>query len=850
MSFGLRGRIEGDRNARETATLEIARLVEDEHLELRPASVSAGPESAVYGTRIALHAVTAGVYDPGMKADAEGRDGIGNVVARWSAPPMSRLVTARLDVPASAERLSPIPDGLGEAGLRALSSLGIHSLWSHQADAVAAALRGEDVVMATPTASGKSLAFQLPVIDALARDPRATAIFLYPTKALEHDQMKGLRALIRGAGLDVTVATYDGDSPADRRRLARARARVILTNPDMLHMGILPHHASWAPFLAGLRYVVLDEMHGYRGVFGSHFANVARRLSRILGFHGARPAWIASSATIANPGELASALVGRPFSVVGASGAPSGPRILYFMTPALVDEASGVRGSYLHMAARAAADLVRAGLQTLVFAQSRRAVEIVLRYVRDDLAPGGLPPEAVQGYRGGYLPSLRRSIEDGLKQGATRCVIATNALELGVDVGSLDAVVLAGFPGTIASTWQRLGRAGRSHAPSIAVLVGSASPLDQFVIRHPEWLAETAPERGLVDPDNLEIVLPHLRCAVFELPFARDEGFGGLDPDAVAEVMTHFASEGLVHSGEGRHVWVADEYPGAGLSLRAIGGEPFVVLDSTLGQALGEVDARSTARTLHENAVYQHSGLPYLVEKLDLETRQAHVREIDPDYYTQPSVATTLTPIETLGSRSLPDAVLHLGEIRIVEKVTGFKKIRYGSHENLGYGEVDLPESVTETFAVWIAPTVSGIDLVCRALAGEDAGAASPLLASWVEEGMDGTGSLLRQVSSLRLMCDPRDLGAAVGMPGEAGAGDGSAMLPVLYVFDAHAGGVGIAERLFDEIGIHAHDALEVLDGCPCTAGCPSCVGPPDREGAPRKAAARAMLALIAEEVH
>lgn len=775
-----------------------------------------------------------------------------------------RLVTARLEIPARRPRTAPLPATLGEGARRALAHLGIAELYSHQLEAFELLADGRDVVVSTPTASGKSLCYALPVLDSLSRDPGATALLLFPTKALSRDQGKALTTLLRHADLPVQVAAYDGDTNPDARRRARGRARVVLTNPDMLHMGILPHHTMWAAFLSGLSYVVIDELHQYRGVFGSHFANVLRRLDRVLGFYGSRPRTVCSSATIANPDALAAALAGRPFELVSGSGAPAGHRTVLFMTPPLVDPGGGVRGSYLHLSARIAAELADRGLQTLVFAQSRRSVEMLLGYVRDRVRAAGMEPERVQGYRGGYLPRMRRRIEDGLKAGELRCVVATNALELGVDVGSLDAVVLAGYPGSVASTWQRIGRAGRRSAPSLAVIVGSASPLDQYMISHADWLADASPEKGLVNPDNLDIVLEHVRCATFELPFEHGERFGGLPGDEVAEILAHLAREGLVHRTGTVHAWVADEYPGSAVNLRSVGPEPFVVLDETLGEVLGEVDGRSAHRMLHEQAIYQHGGLPYLVERLDLTHRRAHVRQVDPQYTTRPVVSATITPVEHVDARESGRLHAHLGEVRIVERVTGFTRIRYGTHENLGHGEVDLPEMAMEAFAVWIQldeqAIASGTERLAERLASSDALLAplgtshgSLVVPAWLVEALGGLGHLLRHIASLRLMCDPHDVVPAVGA-GTLGYGGETAgdvpMLPALYIHESQPGGVGLVERLYDDIPEVCADALDALMRCPCDNGCPSCVGPPDRDDVLKKRGCTLLLELGAGHVH
>nr|MCU0686251.1 DEAD/DEAH box helicase [Polyangiaceae bacterium] len=695
--------------------------------------------------------------------------GLEPVIDRWlGALPLRERFMLDVTLKAEPERSVPLPDSLAPGLRAALEAKGVGSLYSHQAEAYEAARAGLHVAVSTPTASGKSLCFHLPVLQALAEDPEARALYLFPTKALARDQEASLRALAEAAGLGAGVAAYDGDTPAEARRSIRERSPVVVTNPDMLHAGVLPRHTEWARLLQRLRYVVLDEVHAYRGVFGSHVANVLVRLLRVAAFHGSRPTFLCASATIGNVAEHVARLTGvdpGALRLITQSGAPRGDRRVLVYDPPVLDERSGLRASYLKEGVRLAADLLRARVPTLIFAQSRNSVELVLRYLRERCG-AELGENALMGYRGGYLPGDRRAVERGLREGRLLGVVATNALELGVDVGSLDAVVCLGYPGSVAALWQRFGRAGRRLEPSLALLVASGAPVDQYLARSPSYLLGRAPEEAQIDPANPEIVLPHLRCAAFELPFAGGERFGHLDAEACRDALAYLAEHGVLHEARGRYHWVGDGHPAGDTKLRSTGWENFVVVDALTGRALAELDWRSAHSMLHERAIYQHDAEQYEVERLDYEGHRAYVRHAQSDYFTQAVSQTRVSVLQESAVRPFrapaadapggaPDdapggATAGWGDVQVVERVTAFKKIRFVTHEPLGYGEVHLPEMHMQTTACWLRMPPS---LFRRARLGR---------ASAVD-ALDGVASALGAVCSLALLCDGRDLRVGLG---------------------------------------------------------------------------------------
>jgi DEAD/DEAH box helicase domain-containing protein len=692
-----------------------------------------------------------------------------------------------------------------------LKRSGITAPYSHQAQAWELLEDGRNTVIATPTASGKTLCYNVPAMSRLAENKDAVALYLFPTKALARDQEQATCSFAAGVGVKAEVFVYDGDTPGAARRVARDRARILISNPDMLHTGILPHHASWARFFAGISLIVIDELHVYRGVFGSHVANVLRRLLRVASFYGAKPNVVACSATIRNPLELAQRVVGLDFSLVDTNGASAGARTFAIFNPALVNPELGIRRSVLKETARLASRLVAAKKKVIVFCRSRRGVEIVLRYLKNRITGFEGDPSRIRGYRGGYLPALRREIESSLKNGELDAVVATNALELGIDIGSLDAVVLAGYPGTVAGLHQRSGRAGRRKGASLSLLITSSDPLDQFLAREPHYLFGATPESAMVQPDNVDVLLGHLRCAAFELPFLAGDRFGTLRAEDNEAALDCLVEEGTLTLSKGKYFFIDDSYPAADFSLRSIEAKRIVAVDLASDRPIAQVDWHSARRELHNDAVYQHEGVTYQVERLDMEKERAYVREVEPTYYTIAVCDVKIDVTDQRESKPCGSGLVVTGEVEVKENITGYKKVRFYTHENLGYGDVVLPPSNMDTEATWFVPAST---LVGR------------LGATLFQRGLEGFGYALHQVAALRLMCDPKDLEYTVEIDPNAVGEDIESPQMVLFLYDAHAGGVGLAERAYDKCKVILKDTLGLVSGCTCSGGCPSCLGP------------------------
>src|SRR5712675_700595 len=542
------------------------------------------------------------------------------------------ILTAVRRFPAKEGQYGEFPPWMHADLVAAYAAEGVRRPYTHQAEAAEAVHAGKNVVIVTPTASGKTLCYNLPVLNAILDDTDTRALYLFPTKALAQDQLAELHDLNQRLEDRFGVFTYDGDTPADARKAIREKSHIVLTNPDMLHTGILPHHTRWTRLFENLRYIVIDELHTYRGVFGSHLCNVLRRLRRIARFYGRDPQFICCSATIANPGELASRLLETEVEVLNSNGAPAAEKTFVFYNPPVVNRALGIRRSYINESSRVAQEFLKHELQTIVFANSRLHTEILLTYLQQVNPHAAGKAETIRGYRGGYLPNERREIERGLRDARIRGVVSTSALELGIDVGSLDAVVMAGYPGTIAATWQRAGRAGRRSGSSCAVLVASSAPLDQFIVRHPDYFFGNTPEHAFIQPDNLEILINHLKCAAFELPIEATDKMGEVD---LPELCARLAEAGFLHlAGENYH-WTQEAYPADTISLRSVTSDNFVIIDVTgAPNVIGEIDFPSALVFVHEKAIYLHGGQQFHVEHLDFKERKAYVKRVDVDYYT------------------------------------------------------------------------------------------------------------------------------------------------------------------------------------------------------------------------
>lgn len=731
--------------------------------------------------------------------------------------------------PARPADFADFPENLHPRLRDVLAARGIQRLYAHQREAYDRIAAGSNVVVVTPTASGKTLCYNLPVLHRLTAEPGARAMYLFPTKALSEDQLDELNGLIEQMGSDLCAFTYDGDTPQDARRAIRSRANIVLTNPDMLHTGILPHHTKWAKLFENLRYIVVDELHYYRGVYGSHLANIMRRLRRLCEFYGSKPQFIACSATIANPQELAGTLMDAPFQLIDRNGAPAGEKVFICYNPPVVNRQLGIRRSYINETRRIAMELLDCDQQTLVFANNRLATEILVTYLKDAFDKERLPTDSIRGYRGGYLPRERREIEKRLRSGDIRAVVATNALELGIDVGSLDAIVMAGYPGTIASTWQRAGRAGRRNTASLAVMVASSAPLDQYVVEHPEYLFDRSPEHAHVNPDNLEILLNHLKCAAFELPIRSDEKFG---PHAVSEICAFLAQQGLLHLSANCWHWTSDSYPADAVSLRSVSSDNFVVVDMTdESKIIGEVSYTAALTTLHEKAIYLHEAKQFHVERFDFKERKAYVKRVDSDYYTDAIDYTQVKPLREFEKTEVASDVQKVhGDVRVNRQIVGFKKIKFYTNENVGAGKLSMPEQQMHTTAFWLhfpAPFLAGL------------GQYTP---TERQNGLTGLGNAFQTIASLLLMCDPHDLGIALT---EDISGGLLAWEPDLFLYDSYPGGVGLSAPLFRLADRLIDQTRELIENCPCEAGCPACVGPVGEIGDRGKEAALAILRAL-----
>jgi len=749
-----------------------------------------------------------------------------------SSPDFAPDIVINRLIPAQEGVFAPFPDDLNEIIIKALNSKGINRLYSHQTEVWKHTRAGKNVVVVTPTASGKTLCYNLPCLNALLSDNSARCLYLFPTKALSQDQQSELNETTGwGDGLKIKIFTYDGDTPDSLRISARDTGRIIISNPDMLHAGILPNHPKWINFFSNLKFIVIDEAHVYRGVMGSHVANVIRRLKRVAAFYGALPQFILCSATIANPAEHSKALIGQDIELVDKNGSPRGEKRIILYNPREVDKVQGKRASVDIESRRWMTSLLKAGIKTILFAHSRIRTEVVASYVNDDIKNifSDNSRIRVEAYRGGFLPSERREIEKGLREGSIHGVVSTNALELGIDIGGLDASVIAGFPGSFNSFWQQSGRAGRRAGTSISVFIANMSPVDQYIVNNPDWFFRKTSEEAHIDPDNPYILTDHVKCACFELPFT-DEELGVINDgceersapalnaygENAKDALEFLEDSGIVRHAGGKWHWADRSYPAEGISLRSAGADNIIIIDVTNGKntVIGEMDRPSAKEMIFLNAVYIHRGRQYMVELLDINNKKCLVRESNVNYFTDGVVKTDIKVLTDDEVFSYDNDNLKmqgvLSDVLVRSQVTKFKKIKFGDkEENIGYGDINLSEEEIQTRSFILTfPSHSEGGKILLNMDEQSIGKA-----------LSGAGTMVRYIAPLFLLCDPRDLGIAERVR------DPHFSVPALYIYDKYPGGTGLAESLAQRITPLLGAILQALRQCPCKNGCPSCVG-------------------------
>jgi len=724
-------------------------------------------------------------------------------------------VTCWEKIPSQRGTYTSLPEGVDERIRQALSERGITELYSHQRESFDAVMRKENIVVVTPTASGKSLCYNLPVLQNLIERPESRALYIFPTKALSQDQQSELNDVITAGSLPLKVSTYDGDTPSSVRVSARNSGRIVITNPDMLHSGVLPNHPKWIKFLSHLEYIVIDEVHTYTGIFGSHMTNLIRRLKRITRFYGSDPIFICCSATIRNPGELAEGILESKVHLIDNNGAPSGEKEVLLYNPPLVDPVQGIRRGVVLESKRIAFNFIKEKIKTIVFAKSRVRTELIATYLNNSLRNyyDDNKRIRVEAYRGGYLPSERREIEKGLRSGAIHGVVSTNALELGIDVGSLDAAVLAGFPGSIASVWQQAGRAGRRNTLSAAVIIASASPTDQYLVKHPEYFFSRSPESGWINPDNIFILLDHLKCAVFELPFTEGDIFSG----SVNDYMELLEEDGVVRYTGGKWFWADRSYPAEQISLRSSTPGNIVIIDTSKGknEVIGEMDLPSAKELLFKNAVYIHRGDQYISKDLDLENKCCYVEESNVNYYTDSIVKADIKILQKDDEGRAAGVSYNIGDVLVRRQVVKYKKLKFGSHENIGYGEIFLPQEEMHTRAIVLQfepATQSGDSFIT-------------VPEQVKERVLSGVGTLVKNTAPVFLLCSPHDIGIAEYLK------DPYSGYAALYVYDSAPGGVGLSEGFLKRLEEIIQAAFDIVSSCTCERGCPSCIGAEEGRG-------------------
>ncbi|MDW7614662.1 DEAD/DEAH box helicase [Peribacillus simplex] len=696
----------------------------------------------------------------------------------------------------------PFPDRMNDKIKHALEKRGINGLYTHQATAFDTAVSGESLVAVTPTASGKTLCYNLPVLQKILEDEKTRALYIFPTKALSYDQKSELNEMIHEMDAEINSYTYDGDTPSNIRQKIRQAGHIVITNPDMLHSGILPHHTKWVSLFENLKYVIIDELHIYRGVFGSHTANVIRRLKRICKFYGSDPVFVCTSATINNPKELAEELTEKQMVLIDNNGAPSGKKHFVFYNPPIVNKPLNIRRSAVLEVRKLANEFLKNKIQTIVFARSRVRVEILLTYLQG-LVSKQLGPKSIRGYRGGYLPTQRREIEQGLRDGSIYGVVSTNALELGVDIGQLQVCIMTGYPGSISSAWQQAGRAGRRHGEALIIMVGSSSALDQYIVQHPDYFFTRNPETARINPDNLLILVDHVKCAAYELPFKKGDAFGKTE---IMDVLEFLTEERVLHQNGDKWHWMNDAFPASNISLRSAAQENVVIIDQTnapVNRVIGEMDTFSAMTLLHDEAIYLHQGMQFQVEELDWDEKKAYVREVNVDYYTDANLAVQLSVLEVDKQRTFASTTAAFGDVSIRAMPTIFKKIKFETHENIGSGPISLPEMELHTSSAMLSM--------------------EPDIFEWdenrIEQGMIGASHALNYMIPLYVMCDPHDIHV---YPQVKAAHNEK---PTIFIYDSYPGGIGLSDKVYENSEVILLETISMIGNCSCEGGCPSCIG-------------------------
>lgn len=732
-----------------------------------------------------------------------GRKSIHDIISQLKTDPSLKDQIVHWHTMAGRDaEFTSFPNELHPQLVEALKKKQIEQLYTHQLEAYKAVTNYKHITTITPTASGKTLCYNLPILQHMMHEPNARAIYIFPTKALAQDQKTDLNELIELGNLPISSYTYDGDTPANIRQKVRKAGNIVITNPDMLHSAILPHHTKWVSLFENLKYIVIDELHIYRGVFGSHVANVIRRLKRICHFYGSNPQFICTSATIENPIELAEELVGEQIQLIDKNGAPSGKKHVVFYNPPITNRMLNIRKSATLEVSRIAEALLKEKIQTIIFARSRVRVEIILTYLQEIVAKQ-LGPKSIRGYRGGYLPTQRREIEKGLRNGEIYGVVSTNALELGVDIGQLEACIMTGYPGTIASSWQQAGRAGRKHGESLVVMVAGSTALDQYIIQNPDYFFKQTPETARINPDNLIILVDHIKCAAYELPFEKGEQFGSLELEEILEYLTE---ERVLHQKGNKWYWMNDSFPAHNISLRSAAQENVVIIDRSQianVKVIGEMDTFSAMTLLHDEAIYLHQGLQYQVEELDWEEKKAYVTEVDVDYYTDANLAVQLKVLDEDKEKAYQSAQIKYGDVTVNALATIFKKIRFNSHENIGSGKIHLPEMELHTNATWLTFSKEILNME----------------QSKLEYALIGLANVLQEIIPLFVMCDRNDIQT---VPQIKASHDEK---PTVFVYDKYPGGIGLSEEVFKKFDLILNEACRYIVTCPCPTGCPSCIG-------------------------